>query len=75
MKAGSEPKFINYNTIWKHRLDRGGGGLAVLVRQDMTIIPSKSIEFADGNLETQNITVLTNNSRLNILNVYNPRTS
>lgn len=72
MKATREPTFINYTTVFKHRPDRIGGGLAFLIRNDLSFDDINLIPYADGNLEVQAIQLFGSKHNLDILSVYNP---
>ncbi len=69
-----EPNFINYNVIYKHRgAPQAGGGLAILVRSDITYLEQDLQPFPQGFLEVCAIKIfLKNDVPLSILNVYNP---
>jgi len=67
-----EPSFINYRTLWKHREEGRGGGLACLVRNDVALLPDQLETYPDGNLEVQWLTIMTSTGKLRILNTYNP---
>lgn len=60
--------------MWQHREgDQRGGGLAILVRNDVHFKPMQLVPFNNSQMEIQAITILVNKSlNLNILNVYNP---
>jgi ribonuclease HI len=74
LKSSREPKFINYNCIWRHRPGRQqGGGLAFLVRNDVHTIPKQLNIYANGFLEVQALTIIAeNNIKIDLLNIYNP---
>lgn len=65
------PKFIDYTAVWKHR-DGRGGGLCILVRSSIIVIPSTLNMYAPSSIEIQRCTVKFRNFELDILNVYNP---
>jgi hypothetical protein len=70
--AGFEPKFINYSGIFKHRINRRGGGLAFIVRNDIVVTPSQLQNYQNGVLECQRVVIKLLGSTLDILNIYNP---
>lgn len=65
------PNFINYTCMWQNRTNRRGGGLGILVRSDIPIIPKAMTTFND-DLEVQHICIGMKNCHLDILNIYNP---
>jgi hypothetical protein len=69
-----EPNFINYSTIYKHRGPaQAGGGLAILIRSDVTYLEHDLQPFPQGFLEVCAVKIyLRNNIPFSILNVYNP---
>jgi len=74
LTQNTEPHFINYSAVFRHREGgRGGGGLAVLIRSDISFLELTIQPFPGGALEVQGMKVfLKNNSSLSILNIYNP---
>ena len=64
------PSFINYRSHWKHRIGSRGGGLAILVRSDIVTIPKLLTEITSG-LEVQTVTILMENYKIDLLNIYN----
>ena len=75
LKSDKEPSFINYSTIWKHRLGfQRGGGLAFLIRNDVHY-SQKFINVFNINskLEVQAIKLQIHSKlSIDILNLYNP---
>jgi len=67
-----EPKFINYRAYFKHRDDRPHGGLAILVRNDVTIVPKDVQAYPGGKLEFQSLSMINNKLKYDLLNLYNP---
>ena len=72
LKSSRLPSFINYSSFFKCRPDRAGGGLAILVRNDVNISPKQLIEYANSKLEVQAVTVHCERSTMDIMNIYNP---
>ena len=68
-----EPKFINYYPLYAHRpAGHLGGGLAFLIRSDVTHSSLPLPPFPGGHLECAALTVhLTNSPSLSVLNLYN----
>lgn len=67
-----EPKFINYVSIWKHRMGFAGG-LGILIRRGLQYRDLNLIPFIDGKLECQAVKVILENGKeISILNLYNP---
>ena len=50
-----EPKFNNYKCLWKHRPDRVGGGLGILVKSNLQYDEINLSPFKNGVLEVQAI--------------------
>ena len=69
---GYLPTFINYKPYFSNRLNRGGGGLLTLVRNDIHSTLFNLPLFPNGSLEIQGITLYYDRKSLNIINVYNP---
>lgn len=65
------PKFKNYSSHWKHR-GQLGGGLGILVADGIPHRDFHLLPFPNGHLEVQALTVFTDNSEIQILNIYNP---
>ena len=66
-----EPKFIGYNVLWKHR-DGDKGGLAILVRHDISFKEVDFNEFQGGGLELQIIEFAGQGGTIRLANIYNP---
>ena len=69
-----EPSFINYSCFYKHRPGGvRGGGLAILVRSDVSFSSLPLAAYPGGALEFLSISLhLAGHSRLDFLSVYNP---
>lgn len=68
-----EPKFKNYSTVWKHRMDRPGGGLGFLINSNISYRAWPLTEYNNGALEIQAIEIyLSNTNTLKLINTYNP---
>ena len=72
VRPGQEPTFIHYVPIWKHRVAGRGGGMCILVRADLVVVPSNLQELAGSRLEVQRVTIKMVNFQLDIMSVYNP---
>ena len=72
LKQNREPTFINYSAYFQHRQNRPGGGLAILVRNDVNCAPNPLNSFPAGSLEIQSMKVFCNCKTISITNVYNP---
>jgi len=73
LNQNTEPHFINYSTVFKHRdCGLGGGGLAILIHSDISFLEIPLQPFPAGALEVQGIKVFLKNSSLSIMNIYNP---
>lgn len=67
------PSFINYTPFFLNRPNRQGGGLLILVRNDVPVKKKNVILFPLGKLEVQAVTIISsNNTSLDIFSVYNP---
>lgn len=71
LKNNREPKFIGYNTVWKHRVG-DGGGLGILIREDVLYQEVVCEDYRDGGLEIQIVEVHCKIGKIRIGNVYNP---
>jgi hypothetical protein len=70
-----EPSFINYTLIYMHRAAaRAGGGLAILVRSDVSFLNLNLQPYPQGNLEVCVAKLFLKNTNVpfSIINVYNP---
>ena len=75
LSPNSEPTFINYSAVYKHRdAYQAGGGLAVLIQSDVTYLDHDLQLFPQGFLEVCGIKIYLKNSNVpfSILNLYNP---
>ena len=72
LKKNRLPSFINYKHFSICRPVRAGGGISILVRNDLCVSDLKLIGFAQGNLEVQAVTVHGQGRKLDIMNLYNP---
>ena len=73
LKDSRLPQFINYTVYYECRKDKAGGGLAILVRNDVNASVLKLQNFPSGKLEVQAVTVYgVRNEKIDILNAYNP---
>ena len=74
LKSSHEPSFINYTSYFNHRINKSGGGTAILVRNDICAQAKDLNQYPNGGLEIQSITVFAN-KRIDIINIYNPSKS
>ena len=70
-KKKQEPRFVGYKALWKHRIGREKGGLAILVREDIRAKEIVLQQFNRGKLECQAIEINTHLGAVRILNGYN----
>ena len=35
------PNFINYQAFWSNRINKRGGGIGILIRSDISVLPSQ----------------------------------
>ena len=66
-----EPKFIGYNVLWKHR-NGDKGGLAILIRQDISFREINFNPFPERSLELQIIEFADQLGTIRLGNMYNP---
>ena len=71
LKESREPCFVGYSPYFKHRTDRLGGGLLILVRNDLCVIEKQLNIFQNGNLEIQAVS-LYGKEKIDVFNLYNP---
>jgi len=70
-----EPSFINYTPIYMHRAaPHAGGGLAILVRSDVSFLNLDLQPYPQGSLEVSGVKLFLKNTNVpfSIINVYNP---
>ena len=73
LKSYREPEFINYSKYLCNRDDDStGGGIAILVRNDLMHCKKDLSPFNNGKLEIQAITIRSYNTSIDIFNIYNP---
>ena len=72
LKPNREPKFVGYTSYFEHRLHTTGGGLLILVKNELSSYKKRLDPFRSGQLEVQSVVVLSNKGELQILNSYNP---
>lgn len=65
------PTFVNYQCFWKHRQNGRGGGIGMLIRSDVPVLPTNFTTY-DDILETQKQTIVLDSSVFEIINIYNP---
>ncbi|CAF2082225.1 unnamed protein product, partial [Rotaria magnacalcarata] len=65
------PRFINYKYYRKDR-SNNGGGLMILLRQDLEGVPVELKAFNNGVLEYQTMEIQLKNEKIKIFNCYNP---
>ena len=67
------PYFVNYNSEWEHRTTGLGGGLGLLIRDNIQYKTLALNKYRSGVLEVQAIEVYLNrNDVISVLNIYNP---
>ena len=66
------PSFINYTPYYVFRSDQGGGGLAILARNDLCVEQLLLDDYVQGVLEVQAVVVHGFSDKISILNLYNP---
>ena len=67
----NEPKFIGYKSFWQHR-EGHKGGLAILVRRDLTARIKQLDMYQNSQLELQCLEIYSGSQWIHVLNVYNP---
>lgn len=74
LRAPALPSFIGYSFLPKHRqAPQRGGGLAFLVRSDLSFAPCPLVMHQGGHLEVDAVTLYLRDGRpIDILNLYNP---
>ena len=72
LKKDFIPKFTNYTSFFIFRHHQRGGGLAILVRNDVLAKGKNLVYFPTGRLEVQALTIIGERYNIDILNVYNP---
>ena len=68
----SSHNFKGYNLFRKDRFGSTGGGVAILVRQDIAVLPNNFTYYQDGYLEALVVTVDIDDKNCNICVAYNP---
>jgi hypothetical protein len=75
LSADYEPSFVNYTPIYMHKAaTHAGGGLAILVRSDVSFLNLNLQPYPQGNLEVCGVKLFLKNTNVpfSIINVYNP---
>lgn len=68
----SEPRFNGYQAVWQHRQGRAGGGLCVLVRNDVPFSVNMLVPFPRAKLEVVSVRVFSSLGLVDVVNIYNP---
>ena len=72
IKEGRVPKFVNYTALFVSRHNSLGGGVAILTRNDLSVVDKPLEAFPDGFLEVQALTVCGHGDNIDVLHLYNP---
>ena len=73
LKVNRLPSFINYSVFYTFREEnRQGGGLAIIVRNDLCVKEKVLSDFPQGYLEVNAVTIHGVGLAVDIMNVYNP---
>ena len=70
-----EPRFVDYQVEWKHRVNGGGhgGGLGLVLRKGIQYSVLNITSFAGGMLEVQGIKIyMSDGYHISLLHIYNP---
>ena len=71
--SATEPHFVGYQSVWCHRPARDGGGLGILIRNDVPFSVNTLVPYSPtSKFETLSVRLCTSIGMLDILNVYNP---
>lgn len=65
------PRFPGYQVFWNHRVDGPGGGLGILVRDDISCTILDLSPYV-GSLEVQAVNLMSRLGLISIFNLYNP---
>ena len=69
----AEPHFTGYQAVWWHRPARDGGGLSVLIRNNVPFSVNVLIPYSPtSRFETLSVRISTSIGMVDILNIYNP---
>ena len=68
----SEPRFLGYQAVWRHRANGAGGGLCILVRNDINFTVNSLVPYVNAKLEFISVKFFTSLGCIDLLNVYNP---
>ena len=71
-RATSSHNFKGYNLFRKDRFGSMGGGVAILVWQDIVVVPNNFTYYQDGYLEALVVTIDLKDRNCNICVAYNP---
>ena len=66
------PLFKGYIAVWRHRPGGMGGGLGILIREDIPFMAKLLTAYPGGHLEVHCISVHSSLGPIDICNVYNP---
>lgn len=70
-----EPRFVGYQSAWLHRQARLGGGLCILVRDDVSYTVNTFLPYENSTIEVLSVKIATRVGSLDIVNIYNPCTN
>ena len=69
------PSFESYNLERKDRNGGKGGGILMLIRKNVKYVEKNIQIFPQGKLEVQIITIFGKQENIDVMNVYNPKTT
>ena len=72
LKDNRKPSFINYSSYLINRNGGSGGGIAILIRNDLMFRKKDLVPYVNGKLDIQAVTIYSNKKYFDIMNLYNP---
>ena len=67
-----EPKLNNYSCYFWYRGNTEGGGLTILIRNEISSTTKNVNIFAQGQLEVKVVSILRDDGNFDTLNLHNP---
>ena len=69
---GKLPNFFNYSAIWNNRVNNRGGGVGILLRNDVVAQQCNLVMHNHSRLEVQSVLIKMVHYDLHVMNIYNP---
>ena len=75
LKTNKNPTFESYDILRKDRKNKKAGGIMTLIRKNVKYVEKDIRTFPNGKLEVLVITIMGEIENVDIMNIYNPKTT